>query len=79
MDEETRRRQNAFQRWPPPRRSSGNFRLYEEAHRERLMLIRQCRVLDMILEEIHQLLTQGSFGQALRAGSTVTRAVPAGS
>jgi len=36
MDEETRRRQNAFQRWPPPRRSSGNFRLYEEAHRERL-------------------------------------------
>jgi Cd(II)/Pb(II)-responsive transcriptional regulator len=41
---------------PPPRRSGGNFRLYDETHRERLVFIRQCRLLDMTLEEIHRLL-----------------------
>lgn len=41
---------------PPPRRSGGNFRLYDEVHRERLTFIRQCRLLDMTLEEIQQLL-----------------------
>src|SRR5262245_27051439 len=30
---------------PPPRRSSGNFRLYDDSHRERLTFIRQCRLL----------------------------------
>jgi Cd(II)/Pb(II)-responsive transcriptional regulator len=41
---------------PKPERSSGNFRLYSEAHRERLMFIRQCRTLDMTLAEIARLL-----------------------
>jgi Cd(II)/Pb(II)-responsive transcriptional regulator len=41
---------------PEPRRSSGNFRLYSEAHRERLIFIRQCRALDMTLDEIGRLL-----------------------
>lgn len=41
---------------PKPKRSSGNFRLYSEAHRERLLFIRQCRALDMTLEEISRLL-----------------------
>ena len=41
---------------PQPRRSGGNFRLYDETHRERLVFIRQCRLLDMTLEEIHRLL-----------------------
>jgi Cd(II)/Pb(II)-responsive transcriptional regulator len=41
---------------PKPNRSAGNFRLYSEAHRERLVFIRQCRSLDMTLEEISSLL-----------------------
>lgn len=41
---------------PKPKRSSGNFRLYSEADRERLIFIRQCRSLDMTLEEIARLL-----------------------
>ena len=41
---------------PAPRRSAGNFRLYSEAHQERLTFIRQCRALDMTLEEIRRLL-----------------------
>lgn len=41
---------------PPPRRSSGNYRLYDDTHRQRLTFIRQCRLLDMTLEEIQQLL-----------------------
>jgi len=42
---------------PAPRRSAGNFRLYGEAHRERLIFIRQCRSLDLTLAEIRRLLT----------------------
>ncbi|UTY59415.1 Cd(II)/Pb(II)-responsive transcriptional regulator [Massilia sp. erpn] len=41
---------------PPPARSSANYRLYDEAHAERLMFIRRCRSLDMGLAEIQQLL-----------------------
>jgi len=41
---------------PKPQRSAGNFRLYSDAHRERLVFIRQCRSLDMTLEEIALLL-----------------------
>ncbi|MFC4309116.1 Cd(II)/Pb(II)-responsive transcriptional regulator [Steroidobacter flavus] len=41
---------------PKPERSAGNFRLYSETHRERLVFIRQCRALDMTLEEISSLL-----------------------
>ena len=38
-------------------RSQGNYRLYTEAHLERLQFIRHCRSLDMTLEEIRTLLS----------------------
>ena len=39
-----------------PARSSGNYRLYGEAHIEQLQFIRHCRTLDMTLGEIRALL-----------------------
>lgn len=41
---------------PAPARTEGNFRHYEPAHLERVKLIRQCRSLDMSLDEIRVLL-----------------------
>ena len=41
---------------PEPARSEGNYRLYTQAHVERLTFIRNCRTLDMTLEEIQRLL-----------------------
>ena len=41
---------------PEPLRSSGNYRLYDEGHLERLQFIRHCRSLDMSLEEIKTIL-----------------------
>ncbi len=41
---------------PPPARTSGNYRVYEPRHEERLSFIRHCRSLDMTLDEIRQLL-----------------------
>jgi Cd(II)/Pb(II)-responsive transcriptional regulator len=41
---------------PEPTRTAGNYRLYNRAHIERLAFIRNCRSLDMTLEEIRQLL-----------------------
>ena len=41
---------------PAPARSAGNFRLYDQAHIERLSFIRHCRSLDMNLDEIRTLL-----------------------
>ncbi|EPN13687.1 MerR family transcriptional regulator, partial [Pseudomonas syringae pv. actinidiae ICMP 18804] len=41
---------------PAPARSDGNYRLYTQAHMERLSFIRNCRSLDMTLEEIRNLL-----------------------
>ena len=41
---------------PEPARSSGNYRIYDEAHVLRLSFIRHCRALDMNLEEIRVLL-----------------------
>lgn len=41
---------------PPPARSEGNYRVYTHAHTERLVFIRNCRSLDMTLEEIRSLL-----------------------
>lgn len=41
---------------PKPARSGGNFRLYGDAHVERLQFIRHCRSLDMTLDEIRTLL-----------------------
>ncbi len=40
-----------------PERSQGNYRLYDEANVMRLQFIRNCRSLDMTLEEIRTLLT----------------------
>ena len=39
-----------------PSRSSGNYRLYNEKHMERLQFILHCRTLDMTLEEVRILL-----------------------
>ena len=41
---------------PAPARSDGNYRLYTQTHVERLTFIRNCRSLDMTLEEIRSLL-----------------------
>ena len=41
---------------PEPRRTAGNYRHYQQAHLERLLFIRQCRALDLSLEEIRALL-----------------------
>ena len=41
---------------PSPGRSSGNYRIYDDAHAQRLAFIRQCRALDMTLNEIRVLL-----------------------
>ena len=41
---------------PDPRRSDGNYRIYDDTHSERLSFIRHCRSLDMTLEEIRVLL-----------------------
>ena len=42
---------------PEPARTDGNYRLYTQAHVERLTFIRNCRSLDMTLEEIRSLLS----------------------
>jgi len=41
---------------PTPDRSGGNYRIYGESHVERLAFIRNCRNLDMTLDEIRVLL-----------------------
>jgi len=41
---------------PEPARTEGNYRVYNEVHLERLLFIRNCRTLDMSLDEIRQLL-----------------------
>ena len=41
---------------PAPGRSDCNYRVYTQAHAERLTFIRNCRTLDMTLEEIRSLL-----------------------
>lgn len=41
---------------PEPERSEGNYRLYGPPHAERLQFIRNCRSLDMTLDEISRLL-----------------------
>ena len=42
---------------PPPARTDANYRVYTQAHSERLVFIRNCRSLDMTLEEIRSLLS----------------------
>ena len=41
---------------PPPRRADNNYRVYLPVHVERLAFIRQCRNLDMTLDEVRALL-----------------------
>ena len=41
---------------PTPKRSEGNYRIYEPAHVDRLLFIRHCRRLDMTQDEIRVLL-----------------------
>ena len=41
---------------PAPPRSGGNYRVYGTAELERLAFIRQCRALDMSLDEVRALL-----------------------
>jgi len=41
---------------PAPARTEGNYRIYDAAHAERLSFIRQCRNLDMTLDEVRALL-----------------------
>ncbi len=41
---------------PQTARTGGNYRLYSRTHFERLVFIRNCRSLDMTLDEIKQLL-----------------------
>lgn len=41
---------------PAPGRSESNYRLYGDAHVERLQFVRHCRSLDMTLGEIRELL-----------------------
>ena len=41
---------------PPPARADNNYRMYLPAHVERLAFIRQCRSLDMTLDEVRALI-----------------------
>lgn len=41
---------------PRPQRTAGNYRVYDEAHLERLRFIRNCRAVDMSLDDVHKLL-----------------------
>ena len=41
---------------PEPKRSTANYRVYTAAHAERLAFIRNCRNLDMALNEVRELL-----------------------
>lgn len=53
---------------PAPARSDGNYRLYSPEHQERLVFIRNCRTLDMTLEEIQRLLALRDRPQESCAG-----------
>lgn len=41
---------------PAPERTESNYRVYGEAHAQRLVFIRRCRGLDMALDEVRALL-----------------------
>jgi len=41
---------------PQPERTAGNYRVYNEEHLERLRFIRNCRAIDMSLDDVHRLL-----------------------
>jgi Cd(II)/Pb(II)-responsive transcriptional regulator len=41
---------------PQPERTAGNYRVYSDEHLERLRFIRNCRAIDMTLDDVHRLL-----------------------
>jgi Cd(II)/Pb(II)-responsive transcriptional regulator len=41
---------------PQPERTTSNYRVYSEEHLERLRFIRNCRAIDMTLDDVHRLL-----------------------
>lgn len=41
---------------PPPARTAGNYRRYDESHVQRLAFVRHCRSLDMSLDDVRVLL-----------------------
>jgi len=41
---------------PAPQRTAGNYRMYESTHAERLLFIRNCRALDLTLDDVRELL-----------------------
>ena len=41
---------------PPPERTQANYRVYANGTLQHLLFIKQCRALDMTIEEIDQLL-----------------------
>lgn len=53
---------------PAPARTEGNYRLYSHEHVERLVFIRNCRTLDMTLDEIQRLLALRDLPQESCAG-----------
>lgn len=53
---------------PAPSRTEGNYREYTQAHVERLTFIRNCRTLDMTLDEIRSLLALRDNATAPCAG-----------
>jgi len=48
---------------PPPFRSEGGHRIYDETHIERLQFIRRCRDLGFPLEDIRSLLAMADKGE----------------
>ena len=59
---------------PAPERGQNNYRIYGTAHVERLRLIRNCRALDMTLEEIRVLLMAAPLGAQGPAGDAAASA-----
>ena len=53
---------------PAAPRTDGNYRIYDDAHAQRLSFIRHCRSLDMALDEIRALLRFKDAPQADCAG-----------
>ncbi|MGE3275515.1 MAG: helix-turn-helix domain-containing protein [Vicinamibacterales bacterium] len=45
---------------PAPRRSAGNYRVYEAEHRDRLQFVRRCRELGFALDQVRDLLRLAS-------------------
>jgi DNA-binding transcriptional MerR regulator len=52
---------------PETARTEGNYRIYGDAHVERLSFIRNCRNLDMTLEEIRVLLRYGRLPTTIQS------------